>query len=106
MDNWPLEGFREVGILYLQEDKRSKNNKDEPEEPEVHIAQKDEIVKQALKMYFDVERGIDAYAKATNHQIYLTPCNFMNLIQTYKHVFKLRRKHYNTLKLKYKAGLD
>jgi len=101
MDNWPLEGFREVGILYLQPDKSSKHDEEEPEEPEVQIAQKDEIVKQALKMYFDVERGINDYCKETDHHLYLTPCTFMNLIQTYKHVFKLRVKHYNTLKLKY-----
>ena len=104
MDNWPLEGFREVGKLYLDSSSGSKS--DEEEREEMQRLQKDELVKQALKMYFDVERGIKEYAKETDHHCYLTPCTFMHLIQTYKHIFKLRLEHYDALKLKYKAGLD
>lgn len=72
MNNWPKEGFKEVGKLYLQIPGKSQ------------IQQKEQIINMAVKMHYDMQEGIKDYESLTDHKILLTPCSYLNLIQTIK----------------------
>ena len=56
---------------------------------EVKVTQEDEIVRCALRMHVDMQKAIKEYTKETGHFIYLTPCTFTNLIQTFKDFYRL-----------------
>jgi dynein heavy chain len=105
MDSWPEEGFREIGRVIL-EPHADPSHKSLESGEEARISQKDEIVKQALKMHLDIQRGIKKYSQEEGHELHLTPNSFTSLIKTFKYLFKLRVAHYDSLKIKYSAGLD
>lgn len=80
MDPWPEEGYKDVGMVHL----------DIPD-----LIEKEEIVKQAIKMHKMMERAIEEYRKETDHPLQLTPCTFKNLIASFKAIYNLR---YSTIK--------
>ena len=54
MDPWPEEGYKDVGMVHL----------DIPD-----LIEKEEIVKQAIKMHKMMERAIEEYRKETDHPL-------------------------------------
>lgn len=104
MDHWPEEGFREMGrgILAPTPGPRKRSGSDR----ERGIRQQEEVVKQALRMHSDMQKGVQEYSKDTGHHLCLTPCTFTALIKTFKHLFRQRVAHYDSLGVKYSAGLD
>ena len=95
MDNWPTEGFREVGKLQLQLPKNCPQ-----------IKQKDKIIEMAIKMHYDIQEGIQEYEQMTGHKILLTPCTYQNLLSTIKELFKTRDIKLHEEGAKYKMGFD
>jgi dynein heavy chain, axonemal len=57
-------------------------------------------------MHTDVQKGAEEYTRETGQHLFLTPCTFTSLIKTFKHLFEQRVALYDTLKVKYSAGLD
>ena len=95
MDNWPTEGFKEVGKLQLQLHKNSPQ-----------IGQKDKIIEMAIKMHYDMQEGLSEYEQMTRHKILLTPCTYQNLLNTIKHLFKERQIKLSEEQRKFKKGFD
>ena len=69
MDDWPDEGYRDIAILNLDL---------------TDLQQKEEIVKQAIKMHGTTQRTYYEYTRETNHQLHHTPCTFKMLIASFK----------------------
>lgn len=60
----------------------------------------------AMKFHFDIEEGIKDYEQLTDHKILLTPCTYINLIETIKHLFINRRAQLAKQRTKFKQGFD
>jgi len=78
MENWPEDGLKDVAHQML----------DLP-----GLQQKDEIVRQAIKMHRTAHRAIEEHAKEADHHLHLTPCSFKNLMASFKSIYLFREKN-------------
>ena len=106
MDNWPEEGYRQVGTRCLALDEGDDEEALDSLLESEKITQPDEVVKQALRMHADMGRAIKKYAEETGHLLFLTPCTFVNLLQTFKEIFRKRAQHYSAMQKKFETGLS
>ena len=100
MDTWPNEGFREVGKLYMKKKPMYNLTK------EIEPLKIPTLIDQAMRMHFQMSKAAEEYNNKSEMSMIITPCSFLNLIESFKYIYDKMSHQYNELLEKYKRGLS